>query len=255
MSDKPFLDDDLDVQSLAEWEKLLKDDDLLQREKFFKYIRSRARRTWDLKSLNFDYGPLIPIFVYDSLMRTREDSNILENFCYLGEATTTTDEWILMKNHENIMMFPYLEKMKDDFSLTNVKFRRVQGEVYGVPLDMIMNLDNMFMCGTEYSRWETSVNLHQYLGQVILLKHVPTYIGIYDHWKKLHDTKKNEFLLDICPTRGSKHNNGIVYRGYSDNPPPLVATGQAVGDLFESSFPYGMNREADEARWRDNWMM
>lgn len=183
-----------------------------ERDNFFEYLGNRSRRTIDVKDLKTDYGELIPVFIYDTLMRGQEESHQLESYPFFGEATTHTDEFVVMKKSNNILMFYPNPTMKREQDLIATNEKRVQGELYGVPLDMLMYLDRVYMNMNDFDRIDIPVILHQKKGGHILVRHAMTYTASYPFWKQGVER------MTVGRTEVSDHVMHTVYKPFQHTP-------------------------------------
>lgn len=185
------------------------------REDFFNYLRDKTNRTsrQDLVDLKFanGYGREIPIFIYDDLQFGEDNHHLMEGAYYYGPAVTFSDEFVLCKKRfcepETILFTQdFNNEMKEDMKLARGNYRRVTGELYGIPLDSIYWFDNFYRNKTEFNRIEIPIVLERGFQ---IIKFVQTYVGVYNFHKR---AKKVENRLCLAPTLQKKNSNEWLYR-------------------------------------------
>jgi len=161
----------------------------LRNKVFFDELRKRTNHTTlnDVRNLKMDYGEIIPCFIYDSMMKGEYEDAYLEPFPFFGPATTTEDEFILFKKSSIPLMFQKNRLIMTENALVNVHdCRRVQGEIYGLPLDMVCYLDNVYKNHDLYERTEIPVFLHTPYRKDIYIKHVQAWVAVYTRWNSIN---------------------------------------------------------------------
>ena len=150
-------------------------------EDFLEYISERAEKTWDIENLKSSYGNLFPVFIYDSLMVSHPDHYLLKDFKYFGPAVTMDDEFLVLRNKKDRVAFLESGEVKTHTSVIPKDFKRVKGELYGVPLDMIFYLDRPYDNGGTFDRVETTIRLDQ--KNLPVVSNVLMYVGAISFWK------------------------------------------------------------------------
>jgi hypothetical protein len=152
----------------------------------FEYLKKRSSHTYDVAELKTDYGPIIPIFIYDQLMVGETDDHWLKDAMYFGHASTLSDDYVLMENKRGEVVLFDNEggELAQANDLSRNQLKRVMGQLFGVSLDKIFQLDKMYVNGFGYERQRTSIKLHT-SGMGILLRDVNIYIGNYYYWRGL----------------------------------------------------------------------
>lgn len=179
---------------------------------FFDIIRTRSNHTKDIKDLKCDYGNIIPLFVFDNLMKGRSDDHVLNECYYYGPATTQEDSWALMLNPDgNGLMFPQSNQMfRTDHNLNPMFFKRVQGDLYGVPLDVIYYLDTKLSNGSLYDRCEIPITLHLKSDSFAYIKHAIVYLPQYKSFQNVKMNLGHQIKSDFL-----KHGM-MSYHAYKD---------------------------------------
>jgi len=178
----------------------------------FKEIKDRTSYTYDLSYLKSEYGQIIPLFVYDQLMQGHSDNHQLKNALYFGPATTYDDDFILMKKREACLLFSNTHDFKIEQKLVPSDFKRVQGELYGVTLNDIFELDKGFVNGYNYDRGTISIHLHQSLKNYTPIRNAQVYFARYSQWKRVGAGEVLIPRLTPAPTKVSMYRNETVYR-------------------------------------------
>jgi hypothetical protein len=213
----------------------------LAKTKVFDELHSRSNCTRDIYGLKVDYGPLIPILIYDELCKGQADSHMLDDYPYFGQATTLEDSFVMMRSGQSVLcMYPESElKISQGLNVTNEK--RIIGDLYGVPLDVLFWLDRSYNNGEFYHRIETPVTLHQVLGGSIPLPRVQLYVADYKYWSR--QVKKPVDRLTLVTPSLSEHTTERVYQAF---PPKVKLPLPAFGRDALMEAPYGMSYDPDD---------
>lgn len=132
-----------------------------KKDSFFELLKAKTRCTPDIFELKSEYGEMVPLFVYDKLQNGQEDGYYLSEYPYFGTATSFHEEFYLTKHKGDDILFERDEFFQNRLKPLRSHMKRVQGDVYGVPLDMIYFLDTQFNNGEDYTRTTLSVMLNQ----------------------------------------------------------------------------------------------
>lgn len=160
-------------------------------DKAMSTLRNRGAYTPDFKDLKKDYGNLFPVMVVDSFRKGRVDNHLLQDFPYFGQCVTLEDSYCLMKyGREESFLILESGESKKLFNLQNGNFKRVEGDVYGVPLDYIYVLDNIYKNGEKHQRLETPVMLLDQPNNP-LINNCLFYCGCLPYWKNNRYDPKN----------------------------------------------------------------
>lgn len=189
-----------------------------KREDFFKYLESRSARTSDeeIKDLRME-GPITPVFIYDDLQLLGQNHHIMEGAQYFGPATTLQPEFALLKKElcePETILFEKEDslQMKKDLDLERGAWRRVAGELYGVPLDMVFYLDLFYQNKSQTYRAGIPVLLER---GAQIIQRVQTYMGIYEALKFY---KNPISKLRLAPTFQKPNSPEWLYRySYQDS--------------------------------------
>ncbi len=209
-------------------QKLLKH----RNEKFQKHLIERSYNTSneDIKSLKQDYGSLVPVFIYDSFMKGGVDDEHFKDMAYFGPATTFEDQFVLLQSpHDSVLMAPTALVM-NHFNLWKGNIRRVQGELYGVPLEHMFWLDKVYDNDRKFTCDYIHVMLHQREDQAgILVKDVLCYYGEIKTWTKplnsLERVQISGNVLDSPFIKGER-----VYRAFKHSPIKLLKEDSGVSE-------------------------
>lgn len=178
---------------------------------FFEHLRSRSDQTYDVHDLKTKYGNIIPVFIYDGLMKGHADEVHMKDAMYFGPCTTLSDDYVLMKHKDNILLYPEGEKIKNDLQVSKMDFKRVQGDLYGVPLDFIYQLDKVYNNGFSYERCDISVTLHRKGGGGALVRDVQVYFASCPYWMR----EPKPLIKQVpAPIITSKYRYERIYRGF-----------------------------------------
>lgn len=178
--------------------------------KFFEYLKNRSDQTYDVANLKKDHGNIIPVFIYDGLMSDGEEHHYMKDAMFFGPATTQSDDFVLLEYDKTFLLFPESNKLKQNHGLTPTNFRRVQGELYGIPLDKLYFFDKSFDNGFAFDRIDITVMLHNGKNYQHMVKNVLTYVGNISHWENKVEASKKRF--SICLSKESHFRIERVYR-------------------------------------------
>ena len=106
---------------------------------------SREERTPDFSTLRmYDY---IPVFIYDNMKIGCLNEDMIRGSKFLGNAHTATEAYCLEETMpgRNTLCF------KDD-NVKSLKRAKVRGEMFGIPPEVILDLDRFLLNGTIYER-------------------------------------------------------------------------------------------------------
>lgn len=192
---------------------------------FMTYIFDRSNHTSfeDIKSLKEEYGEMVPVFIYDSFMKGGEDADHFKDMAYFGPATTVSDEFVLVQNAYHSVILSPIPLVMNHFALTKQNARRIQGELYGVPLDQILWLDKVYDNEEQFTCDRISVMLHQTTeNSGVLVKDVLCYFGEPKAWTKMvHTANSVKISPNVITSQFLK--DARVYRTYRNSPVKLPA--------------------------------
>lgn len=192
---------------------------------FIEHLHKRSANTTydDIKSLKRDYGPVIPVFIYDSFMKGCEDDVHFEDMLYFGPATTYDDQFILLQNPYHSIILPPTNLVMNHFNLHKGNIRRVQGELYGVPLEHVFWLDKVYDNGNTFNCDTLPIMLHQQTENAgMLLNDVLCYFGEIKTWTK---PVQASMTVQVSPNViHSEFFDTRVYRAYKESPVKIPKT-------------------------------
>jgi len=205
---------------------------------FMEHLIRRSYNTSneDIRSLKRDYGPMVPIFIYDSFMKGGVDDENFKDMAYFGPATTCDDQFVLLQNQVHTVLMPESPLVMNNFNLFRGNLRRIQGELYGVPIEHMFWLDKVYDNDTKFVCDYISILLHQSVeGAGILVKDVLCYFGEISTWTKpVNNLDKVQVSPNVINSEFLK--NERVYRSFKHSPIKLKKEEITEADWMQMGF-------------------
>lgn len=156
-------------------------------DEFFEKLSKRREMTWDIEDLKSDYGDILPLFVYDNLRKGGSDNHILDGLPFFGTAVTQEDEFVMASSNSgpNPVSFYNEKNLRQEMNLVNSNIKRIEGEIYGIPLDMLYYLDKVYQNGHNYERVQIPILFEQPDStRMFLIRNALIYLGNFAVFKK-----------------------------------------------------------------------